>query len=113
MKWWRNYNQEMMDRTRDVRMERIFRDRGNGSSYLEKDVSQEAGGRKMIKVTRLSGEEIYLNVLQIESMSCIPETKIKMMNGYYIIIKDSAESVIEQIRRFAHSCLTCDLQEEG
>ncbi len=47
MKWWRNYNQEMMDRTRDVRMERIFRDRGNGSSYLEKDVSQEAGGRKM------------------------------------------------------------------
>lgn len=113
MDWWRDHNQEMMDRTRDVRMDRIFHSREHSASHHEKEVSQEAGGKKMIKVTRLSGEEIYLNVLQIESMSCIPETKIKMMNGYYIIVKDTAESVIEQIRQFAHSCIACDVQEEG
>ena len=51
----------------------------------------------MIRVTRLSGEVLYLNIFQIESMESIPETKIKMMNGYYFLVKDSAESVVEQI----------------
>lgn len=54
----------------------------------------------MIKVTRLSGEVLYLNIFQIESMESIPETKIKMMNGYYFLVKDSADSVLEQIRAF-------------
>ncbi len=52
----------------------------------------------MIKVTRLSGEVLYLNIFQIESMESIPETKIKMMNGYYFLVKDSADSVLAQIR---------------
>ncbi len=59
----------------------------------------------MIKVTRISGEEIYLNVLQIESMETIPETKIKMMNGYYVLVKEPADSVLGQIREFMHSCV--------
>ena len=59
----------------------------------------------MIKVTRLSGEVLYLNILQIESMESIPETKIKMMNGYYYLVKDTAESVVEQLRSFYKSCI--------
>ncbi|MEY8337044.1 flagellar FlbD family protein [Lachnospiraceae bacterium 62-35] len=59
----------------------------------------------MIKVTRISGEVLYLNVLQIESMESIPETKIKMMNGYYFLVKESADSVREQIRAFINSCI--------
>lgn len=51
---------------------------------------------------------LYLNVLQIESMESIPETKIKMMNGYYYLVKDTAESVMEQLRGFYHSCITPD-----
>ncbi|MCI8430129.1 MAG: flagellar FlbD family protein [Lachnospiraceae bacterium] len=62
----------------------------------------------MIRVTRLSGEVLYLNVLQIESMETIPETKIKMMNGYYYLVKDTAESVVEQLRTFYHSCIAPD-----
>ena len=62
----------------------------------------------MIRVTRLSGEVLYLNVLQIESMESIPETQIKMMNGYYYLVKDTAESVMEQLRGFYHSCITPD-----
>ena len=60
----------------------------------------------MIRVTRLSGEVLYLNVLQIESMESIPETKIKMMNGYYYLVKDTADSVVEQLRTFYHSCIS-------
>ena len=66
----------------------------------------------MIRVTRLNGEEIYLNVLQIESMETIPETKIKMMNGYYVLVKDPADSVLGQIREFIGSCFTFGKQGE-
>ncbi|MCI9146924.1 MAG: flagellar FlbD family protein [Hungatella sp.] len=65
----------------------------------------------MIKVTRLSGEVLYLNIFQIESMESIPETKIKMMNGYYFLVKDSADSVIEQIRAFLKT--SGPLEEQG
>ena len=51
----------------------------------------------MIRVTRLNDEVLYLNIFQIECMESIPETKIKMMNGYYFLVKDSADSVIEQM----------------
>lgn len=66
--------------------------------------STEGGRRDMIRVTRLSGEVLYLNILQIESMESIPETKIKMMNGYYYLVKDTADSVVEQLRAFYQSC---------
>lgn len=52
----------------------------------------------MIKVTRLNGQEIYLNYMQIELMEKIPETKIKMMNGNYFLVKDSPESICQQVR---------------
>ena len=39
----------------------------------------------MIQATRLSGEIIYLNYLQIEYIELIPETKITMMNGDYYL----------------------------
>lgn len=79
------------------------------SSYGSVPVWSAEGGRKdMIRVTRLSGEVLYLNVLQIESMESIPETKIKMMNGYYYLVKDTAESVVEQLRTFYHSCIVPD-----
>lgn len=52
----------------------------------------------MVKVTRLNGQEVYLNYLQIELMESIPETKIKMMNGNYYLVKDSVESVYQQVR---------------
>ena len=52
----------------------------------------------MIRVTRLNGELLFLNILQIETMESIPETKIKMMNGDYYLVKDTAESVMEQVR---------------
>ena len=66
----------------------------------------------MIKVTRLNGETLYLNVLQIESMESIPETKIKMMDGYYFLVKDSADSIMDQIRAFIHSCIVYDDAKE-
>lgn len=100
----RSNDQRIMDRARQARRERISgeRKRDNYDLSPQSGVSQEepAGGQRMIKVTRLSGEILYLNIFQIESMESIPETKIKMMNGYYYLVKDSEDSVRKQIREW-------------
>ena len=107
-----------MHRAREARMDRISRigNREEGSMYgsysKNGSVRKNGGGRGMIKVTRLNGETLYLNVLQIESMESIPETKIKMMDGYYFLVKDSADSILEQIRAFIHSCIVYEDKSE-
>lgn len=60
----------------------------------------------MIRATRLNGEQIYINMFQVEYMESIPETKIKMMNGDYYLIKDTVESILQQITEFIGSCVT-------
>ena len=60
----------------------------------------------MIKVIRLNGEILYLNLFQIEYMESIPETKIKMMNGNYYLVKDSVDSIIKQEAGFLNNCIS-------
>jgi flagellar protein FlbD len=109
MKWRKSNDQKIMDRARKARMDRISgersRERNSLSSQSGVSQTEDGGGKRMIRVTRLSGEVLYLNIFQIESMESIPETKIKMMNGYYFLVKDSAESVLEQIRAFLNGCM--------
>ena len=109
----RSADQRIMDRARQARKERIQRsDPQNYTGPADGGIRETPGGGKgMIKVTRLSGEVLYLNVFQIESMESIPETKIKMMNGYYFLVKDSVYSVIDQIKSFMHSCVVFSGQE--
>lgn len=59
----------------------------------------------MIEVIRLNGEVLYLNYLQIESIELIPETKIKMMNGSYYLVKDRIESVLQQTSKLTGGCV--------
>ena len=104
----RSDDQKIMDRAREARRERISgeRSRDRIGPFRPSGVSQsEEGGEKMVKVIRLNGEVLYLNIFQIESMETIPETKIKMMNGDYFLVKDSADSVLEQIRAFMNGCM--------
>lgn len=60
----------------------------------------------MIKVIRLNGEILYLNLFQIEYMESIPETKIKMMNGNYYLVKDTVNSIIKQEAGFLNNCIS-------
>lgn len=113
MRWWKNDNQKMADRRRKVRMERISGERrreqyGLSSSLDGTEEKLKEGARGMIKVTRLNDEILYLNIFQIESIETIPETKIKMMNGYYYLVKDSEDSILEQMKAFFRSCIALD-----
>ena len=64
----------------------------------------------MIKVIRLNGEALLLNFFQIESVEMIPETKIKMMNGTFYLVKDSAESITQQVKEVMRDCCLHRLQ---
>ncbi len=66
----------------------------------------------MIKLTRLNGEIIYLNYLQVQYMESIPETKIKMVNGDFYLVKDSVESVIQQVMELFRNSITIENKEK-
>ena len=60
----------------------------------------------MIRVTGLDGTTWYLNYFQILCIEQIPETKIMLNNKQYYLVKDSVESIQEQIVAFLHSCVS-------
>ena len=60
----------------------------------------------MICVERLNGEILYLNWLQVELIEQIPETKIRMMNGDYYLVKDSVENIKDQVAVFFQRCVS-------
>ena len=60
----------------------------------------------MICVERLNGEILYLNWLQVELIEQIPETKIRMMNGDYYLVKDSVKSIKDQVTGFFQRCVS-------
>ena len=39
-------------------------------------------------------------------MESIPETKIKMMNGNYYLVKDTVDSIIKQEAGFLNNCIS-------
>lgn len=74
---------------------------------VEERLSIVSQGRLgMIKLTRLNGEVMYLSIFQILYMEKIPETKVKLANGDYYLVRDSVEEVNEQIRAFLSGCLS-------
>ena len=93
----------MMDRAREIRQERSRRESISARTGIS-GVS-EKGGRGMIKVIRLNGEALYINLFQVECMESIPETKIKMMNGDYYLVKDTVESIMERAKEFIKDCI--------
>ena len=66
----------------------------------------------MICVERLNGEILYLNWLQVELIEQIPETKIRMMNGDYYLVKDSVESIKDQVAGFFTGCISIKKEEQ-
>ena len=60
----------------------------------------------MIRLTKLNGEEIFLNYFLVLYIRRIPETKIKLANGDFYLVRDSVESIIRQVQDFLGNCLS-------
>ena len=67
----------------------------------------------MIKLTRLNGEIFYLNYLQILSMESIPETKIRMTNGDFFLVRESIDYIIEETQGYLRSVFAGNVMAEG
>ena len=50
----------------------------------------------MIQLTKLNGEAILINTVQIQFIEEIPESKITMMNGKHHIVKESLDDIINK-----------------
>ena len=51
----------------------------------------------MITVTRLNGNEYYINPHQIESIELRPDTTLVMLSGKYVVIKEKVDVIIDRI----------------
>lgn len=54
----------------------------------------------MIKVTRLNGEELYVNSDLIEFIEETPDTVLSLTTSKKIVVKENAEEVIRRIIDF-------------
>ena len=51
----------------------------------------------MIKVTRLNGNEYYINPHQIESIEIRPDTTLLMLSGKYVVVKENVDEITSRI----------------
>ncbi len=54
----------------------------------------------MIKVTKLNGEEYYLNPHQIEYIELNPDTTLVMLSGKRLIVREDYQSVFDRIVKY-------------
>ena len=58
----------------------------------------------MIRVTRLNGQEVYVNADQILFLESSPETILTLQNGKKVTVKEPIPKVIESIIQFKAKC---------
>ena len=58
----------------------------------------------MLKITDLSGREIYLNIDLIERISGGADTLITLLNGTSIVAKEKPQELVDRIAEFKKRC---------
>ena len=65
----------------------------------------------MIKVTKLNGDEYYLNLHQIEYIELNPDTTLVMLSGKRLIVREDYQSVFDRIIKY-RQLIGCFRNEE-
>ena len=60
----------------------------------------------MIQLTRLNNARLALNCDLIKYVEAAPDTVITLLNGEKLVVRESAEEVIERVREFRRSVTT-------
>lgn len=60
----------------------------------------------MVRLTRLNQQAFLLNPDLIEQVEVTPTTVITLSNGHKLLVRESAEEVIERIAQFRRSVKT-------
>lgn len=54
----------------------------------------------MIKVTRLRGEEFYINCDKIEFIESTPDTVVSLTTGNKVVVRESPEQLLAAIKTY-------------
>jgi len=54
----------------------------------------------MIKLTKINGEEILVNINQIQTIEMIPESKILFVNKEFLLVMEDTETIVSKIIDF-------------
>jgi flagellar protein FlbD len=57
----------------------------------------------MIVLTRLNGETMQVNSFQVESVEANPDTRVTLMNGRQIYVRETPDAVREAMRSWFRS----------
>ncbi|MEO5822006.1 MAG: flagellar FlbD family protein [Vicinamibacteraceae bacterium] len=60
----------------------------------------------MIRVTRLDGSSMVVNDDQIAWIDTHPDTVISMMNGEKLLVRETADELVERARQFRRTLAT-------
>lgn len=55
----------------------------------------------MIVLTKMNKEKILINHIQIQSIECIPESKIVMMNHDSYLVQEPADLIVQKIMEYS------------
>jgi flagellar protein FlbD len=58
----------------------------------------------MIPVTRLNGQEVYVNADMILFLESSPETILTLENGKKVTVKETIPEVVEKVVKFKSRC---------
>lgn len=58
----------------------------------------------MILVTRLNGQEVYVNADQVLFLESTPETILTLQNGKKVTVKETIPQVIDRVVEFKARC---------
>lgn len=67
----------------------------------------------MIKVTRLNGEEFYINPDLIQYIEKTPDTVVTLTNDRKVVVKEEIEEIIERIIAFKQRIYAFPQRNEG
>ncbi len=65
----------------------------------------------MIELTKLNGEPILINAMQIEYVESIPESKVIMMNGKFHIVLEEPEEIKRRVIEFIRTSYAMSKEE--
>jgi flagellar protein FlbD len=57
----------------------------------------------MIQLTRLNGEQLYINAFQVEAVDANPDTRLTLTSGRQIYIKETPDVVRSAMLRWFRS----------
>lgn len=57
----------------------------------------------MIKVTRLRGEEFFVNCDKIEFIESTPDTVVSLTTGNKVVVRETPEQLLDAIKKYKTS----------